>query len=160
MWLSMVHSVRDSLRVSVYYAGVWDRVGERVAGSVGERVQASVEESIEASVGERVQASVLASVRAYEAAPWLASCQFLAGYLAPNAFHVLHALARFNARVSGYWLSKEAALVVRRPKLLCRDEVGRLHCAGAKPSSIPMAGGSTPGMVCASQNRSSWRRRR
>jgi len=132
----ILSSVVDRVRSHVYYADVWNRVGERVEASVGEHVQDSVRENIEASVGERVQYSVWESirfsVRAYENASWLASYQFLAGYLAPHALPLLHALARFNEQVSGYWLGEEAALVVRRPRLLCRDEVGRLHCAAGK----------------------------
>ncbi len=34
--------------------------------------------------------------------------------------------------VSGYWLGKEVALVVRRPKALALDEAGRLHSATGK----------------------------
>lgn len=65
-----------------------------------------------------------ASVTAYDAAAWLAFYHFFAVYLAPNA---LHALARFNERVSGYWLGRETALIVRRPRILTCDAQGRLH---------------------------------
>jgi hypothetical protein len=47
-------------------------------------------------------------------------------YLTPNAFQ---ALAQFNERVSGYWLGKEMALIVRRPTVLAFDAEGRLHSA-------------------------------
>jgi hypothetical protein len=133
-------SVDTSVRVSV-----WHRVLDRVRNSVGANARASVRasvrdrvwESVTASVRDRVQASVTArvwdsvraSVRAYEDAYWLAPSQFFDEYLVPND---LHALARFNERVSGYWLGKEVALVVRRPRLLCRDAEGRLHSATGK----------------------------
>jgi hypothetical protein len=69
-------------------------------------------------------ASVRASVTAYDVAAWLAFYHFFAVYLAPNP---LHALARFNERVSGYWLGRETALIVRRPRILTCDARGRLH---------------------------------
>jgi hypothetical protein len=70
-----------------------------------------------------------ASVRAYDAAPWLAVYQFFDAYLAPNE---LHALAHFNQLVSGHWLGEEEALIVRRPRVLCRDQARRLHSATGK----------------------------
>jgi hypothetical protein len=54
----------------------------------------------------------------------LASFAFFDTYFAPND---LHGLARFNQMVSGYWLGKEVAVIVRRPKHLSFDEAGRLH---------------------------------
>ena len=49
----------------------------------------------------------------------------------------MHALARFNELVSGYWLEQERAFVVRRPKVLGRDAVGRLHSATGKCMQYP-----------------------
>jgi hypothetical protein len=70
-----------------------------------------------------------ASARAYYEADLLACCQFYATYLAPND---LQALLRFNEWVSGYWLGKDVAVIVRRPKVLARDAQGRLHSASGK----------------------------
>src|SRR5215469_15473927 len=56
-------------------------------------------------------------------------CSLCHGYLAPDA---LHALAHFNARVSGYWLGQDTAVLVRRPTRLSRDRQGRLHHATGK----------------------------
>ena len=50
-------------------------------------------------------------------------------YLAPND---VHALACFNQMVSAYWLGQEVAVIVRRPRLLVRDEQGRLHSASGR----------------------------
>jgi hypothetical protein len=59
----------------------------------------------------------------------LAFYHFFATYLAPN--HA-HALTHFNELVSGYWLGKEVALIVRRPKVLSLDAAGRLHSETGK----------------------------
>jgi hypothetical protein len=56
--------------------------------------------------------------------PTLAFYRFFDVYFAPND---LHALAQFNERVSGHQLGKEVAFIVRRPRVLSRDEEGRLH---------------------------------
>ena len=69
------------------------------------------------------------SIRAYDDASDLACLHFYDTYLAPNA---AHGLAHFNQLVSGYWLGKAVALVVRRPNVLALDEAGRLHSATGK----------------------------
>lgn len=121
-------SVRAGLGTSVRAT-----LGEGLQTSVVDRVRESVRTNVWAVVAGGVRASqgttpqyVEDSVRAYEDASWLAYHHFLDAYLAPNEFH---ALAHFNERVSGYWLGEELAIIVRRPRILCRDEVGRLHSA-------------------------------
>jgi hypothetical protein len=74
------------------------------------------------------------SVAAYENAYWLANHHFLNAYLAPTA---LHAWAHFNELVSGYWLGNETALLVRRPRILSRDQQGRLHSETGKCIEYP-----------------------
>jgi hypothetical protein len=66
------------------------------------------------------------SVWAYEDAPSRALSAFFHAYYAPNA---LHALDQFSLLVSGYWLGKTDALIVRRPRRLTRDGQGLLHNA-------------------------------
>ena len=122
----VAHSVPDS---GWNQGRVWDRVVELADALVGELVRASVwdRDTIHDRDGSRYyhsRDSIRDSARAYLDADWLALHHFLAVYLAPNE---LQALAQFNERVSGYWLGQEVALVVRRPRLLCRDEQGRLH---------------------------------
>jgi hypothetical protein len=112
---SVLACMQASVRVSV-----WEHVWEHV----WERMEDSVVGSVEESVWERMEASVYASVRAYREADRLALAHFFDVYLAPND---LHALACFNQLVSGYWLRKEAAVLVRRPIVLCLDAEGRLH---------------------------------
>jgi hypothetical protein len=77
----------------------------------------------------RVRAMLQQSVIAYKEAPRLAYDLFWGVYLAPNA---MRALASFNQLVSSYWLGTEAAVIVRRPRLLLRDEAGRLHSASGR----------------------------
>src|SRR5262249_58066980 len=66
------------------------------------------------------------SIRSYDEAPLLAEARFYDEYHKRNE---AHALARFNELVSGYWLGRVVALLVRRPRRLCLDEDGRLHRA-------------------------------
>lgn len=73
--------------------------------------------------------SLWQSIRAYDEAPTLAWMHFYDAYFAPNQ---AHGLASFSCQVSGYWLGRKLALVVRRPHLLSRDEAGRLHSARGK----------------------------
>jgi hypothetical protein len=82
----------------------------------------------------RLWDSMASCVAAYEDAPWLAFSGFFDVYLAPNE---LHALARLNEVVSGYWFAKEAAILVRRPRLLAVDASGRLHSANGKCVEYP-----------------------
>ncbi|HEY1387988.1 MAG TPA: hypothetical protein VGF38_05545 [Ktedonobacterales bacterium] len=70
-----------------------------------------------------------ASVHAYYHANYLAVYRFFDEYLEPND---LHAFAHFNELVSGYWLGRQRAIIVRRPRVLARDAAGRLHSATGK----------------------------
>lgn len=117
-------SLRDSIRHLVRHsieAGVWTSVGTHVEANVRD----SVWTSVVASVGDVIRDSI----RAYYEAPRLAFYHFFDVYLTPNE---LHALAHFNELVSGYWLGKEVAVLVRRPHILSRDTAGRLHSATGK----------------------------
>ncbi|HEY7341389.1 MAG TPA: hypothetical protein VH591_10945 [Ktedonobacterales bacterium] len=71
----------------------------------------------------------MASVCAYRHASDLAVYRFFDEYLGPND---LHALSHFNELVSGYWLGRRRAIIVRRPRVLARDADGRLHSATGK----------------------------
>ena len=64
------------------------------------------------------------SLCAYEAAPHLAYLEYYHSYYWPNQ---AHALAQLTPLVSGYWLGRTVALVVRKPTLLSRDAAGRPH---------------------------------
>lgn len=99
---------------------VWNRVQTHVWEQVGR----SLENGLYASNEIHRDDSVQASVRAYAAAHRLAFYRFFDEYQAPNR---LHALAHFSEWVSGYWLGRQAAIIVRRPRKLARDAAGRLH---------------------------------
>lgn len=119
----------DSIRGSL-----WSSVSASVSPSVWARVWEHVGFSIEISLGHaRVGGSVWDgirdSVRAYESASDLAFYSFFDVYFAPND---LQAMARFNEGVSGYWLCQEAAVLVRRPRMLALDEQGHLHNASGR----------------------------
>ncbi len=122
---SVQAGILAGVRASVQ-ASVQEGVRERVWTTLWAGVRARVQASVWAKVWADVQSSVWDSVIAYEAASRLALYRFLDAYLAPND---LHALAHFNELVSGYWLGREKALLVRRPRLLVRDGQGRLHNA-------------------------------
>ncbi|HLV98685.1 MAG TPA: hypothetical protein VKT82_08420 [Ktedonobacterales bacterium] len=129
---SVVNSISASVRGRVEES-VGESVEERVWSSVEESVWISVRDSVSASVGDRVRDSVRdrvwRSIWAYDNAPGLAFYHFFDVYLAPNA---LRALACFNERVSAYWLGEALAVIVRRPRVLARDQEGHLHNASGK----------------------------
>lgn len=147
-WESAEADVAFSLQLSVRGA-VGRRMGASVETNVYRLARASIEASVDAEVWSRVRTSVRSrvkaglwedikavvdysissSVRAYAVAPALGFYSFFDEYLAPNN---AHALARFNELVSRYWLGKNLALIVRRPKLLSLDAEGRLHSATGK----------------------------
>jgi hypothetical protein len=140
-------SLRASVRASVWNP-VWDclraslrnHVKDHIGDQIGSRVWASlrvnVSDPIRANVSGNVWNHLVEplwyvpqfqhSIIAYRNASWLAYSNYFAVYLAP---YDLAALARFNELVSGYWLGNEAALIVRRPRVLSRDAEGRLHSA-------------------------------
>ena len=68
--------------------------------------------------------SIWHGIRAYDEAPMRAEQRFLDTYVVPND---ARAPAHFNGLVSGYWLGRQLALLVRRPRVLAVDEAGRLH---------------------------------
>jgi len=76
--------------------------------------------------GYDVRDFLWSSVRAYQDASWLVSCLYLARYYAPND---VTPLAQLNQLVSGYWLGRDLALIVRRPQQQLLDAAGRLHSA-------------------------------
>jgi hypothetical protein len=76
--------------------------------------------------GYDVRDFLWSSVRAYQDASWLASCLYFARYYAPND---VTPLAQLNQLVSGYWLGRDLALIVRRPQQMLHDSAGRLHSA-------------------------------
>jgi hypothetical protein len=151
MWDTLNPSEWDSV-VGVVRDRVWVPRGENnvrksVENIVGDSVNASVCTRVGARVCARVidrkptpikasgaWAFVCECVGAYYDASWLACAQFFDCYLAPNA---LHALAHFNVQVSGYWLGKNTAVLVRRPARLSRDRQGRLHSATGKCIEYP-----------------------
>ncbi|HEU5199526.1 MAG TPA: hypothetical protein VFU32_07810 [Ktedonobacterales bacterium] len=146
-WKSV--EANDAFRLQVSVRAVGNRIGESVETSVYRPLRDSVEASVDAEVWSRISTSVRprvkaglwedikaivdysisSGVRAYAVAPALGFYRFFDEYLAPND---ARALAQFNELVSGYWLGKNLALIVRRPKILSRDADGRLHSATGK----------------------------
>ncbi len=130
--ISVEASVRDAVRGAVGNAAR-GAVGNAVRGAVGNAVGVPVWGSFEGFLRDPVGGALLdaaeASVRGYNAAIPFASYRFFDAYLAPND---LHALARFNEMVSGYWLGQEEAFIVRKPRLLALDSAGRLHSETGK----------------------------
>lgn len=116
---------------------VWMRVGSLVEKWAQEEVQASIEEflnqplrsRVRERVHRRVEECVGASVEGYRVASLIASYHFHGHYQSSTRLHVL---AHFNELVSGYWLGREQAVLVRRPGVLARDAQGWLHSATGK----------------------------
>jgi hypothetical protein len=109
---------------SGWWGDLWSSVRARVWWTVEGRVRERDESGLWEIVKDTVRESVEASLRAYGEAPRLALFRFFDTYLTPND---LQALASFNELVSGYWLSKQVALLVRRPRRLAWDAERRLH---------------------------------
>ncbi len=135
-WLRIIAGIEASVRNSV-----GEHIWEHVQNTVGAKIDHTLDSLVEGISG-LVEVSIpwadhwkprsdfaIASTQAFFEAPELAVYHFFATYQAPNA---LHAFAHFNELVSGYWLSKEVALLVRRPCLLSLDDEGRLHHATGK----------------------------
>jgi hypothetical protein len=73
---------------------------------------------------DRVQSSVKWSLQAYDSASSFALYRFFHEVFEKN--ELIH-MAQFNELVSGYWLGKKEAWLVRKPVLLERDERGLSH---------------------------------
>ncbi len=131
--MHLVHrSVRDSVGNRVRQAmqeSLDERVAASLRASVRDHTPRSKRKRLRADVRANMSQSVWSSVRAYEDAGELAFYRFFDEYLEPND---LAYLAHFNERISGYWLGKREAILVRRPRLLARDAQGRLHSARGK----------------------------
>jgi hypothetical protein len=145
IWGRLSYSIAASMEESVL-----DRVGESIEVCVDDWVEASLRASLKASVLDGIEARLrekhynrmvdgirdltIGSVNAYYVAHRLACTHFLDIYLAPND---LHALAHFNALVSGYWLGSDGAVLVRRPHVLACDQEGHLHSAAGRCVEYP-----------------------
>jgi hypothetical protein len=122
LYLSLQDSLWEIVKRVSLEEGIYN--WEKRRGFEGDEDPQEVWLDVWDGVEEQVRTTLLESVIAYMEAPYLAYDLFLDVYLAP---HVRHALACFNQMVSAYWLGTEAAVIVRRPRLLVRDERGRLH---------------------------------
>jgi hypothetical protein len=109
----------------------WERPSNWYAEMVQERVGNSLwlhcASDRSTNIRYAVEEGVRASVAAYEAAPELAVAHFYT--LTMGATPQWEALAQVNTQVSGYWLGRQAALLVRRPRQLSVDAAGRWHSA-------------------------------
>jgi hypothetical protein len=122
-------NVYDSVNYSVWRCSRESgsrNVGRNLWDKIEYRVTINTLNSADKAWRKSVLASGEASIMAYRDPPDLACYAFFDTYHAPND---LHALARFNALASGYWLGQEVAIIVRRPKILSYDEEGSLHSA-------------------------------
>jgi hypothetical protein len=108
------------------WEAVRERVGERIWQAVADEVRWPLSPWIRDSVWCNEDYAIWHSIRAYDDAPSLDLLEYLDEPIAPTKGHPL---AHFNLMVSGYWLGKEVALVVRKPRLLAFDDAGRLHSA-------------------------------
>src|SRR5262249_42507409 len=108
------------------WGAVRDRVGGRNGRAVGAAARCTISSWINGGSFDIAEYSTWHGIRAYEEAVTLAHARFYDEYFERN--HV-HALARFNELLSGYWLGRAVALLVRRPRLLALDEEGRPHSA-------------------------------
>jgi hypothetical protein len=123
---SLGTGLRPSLRASID-AGLSECIRVCIDARVWERLRPTFDHY--GSDEDGLWSSVADSLWAYHEAGWLACARFFDVYQAPNAGH---AFSHFNELVSGYWLGKVAAVLVRRPRVLARDQASRLHNARGK----------------------------
>ena len=116
------------------WEAVRERVGERIWQAVADEVRWPLSPWIRDSSWGNDDYAIWHSIRAYDEAPSLALAQYLGN---PIARENGHPLAHFNRMVSGYWFGKDVALVVRKPRLLAFNDVGRLHSATGRCVEYP-----------------------
>jgi len=117
VWTHIGHRAWDPLRT---------QVGARIWRAVAEAVKWPLSPWIRNSVWGRLDSSLWHTISAYDESHLHLEMRYFDTYLAPNA---ASALAQFNALVSGYWLGRAVALLVRKPRFLAFDETGRVHSA-------------------------------
>jgi hypothetical protein len=123
------HRIQEYCEYLIWYDEDWDELWhsdwERALGGYTDSGLGNVRGNRFLHVeGYDVRDFLWSSVRAFQDASWLASCLYFARYYAPND---VTPLAQLNTMVSGYWLGRDLALIVRRPQELLLDTAGRLH---------------------------------
>jgi len=118
--------------------GVWDplqaNVGERIWRAVADAAGRPLSPWFRDSVWGRIDFSLWHTICAYDRAYLQLEMRYFNTYLAPNE---ASALAQFNEMVSGYWLGRAVALLVRKPRFLAFDDAGRLHSATGRCVEYP-----------------------
>jgi len=71
-----------------------------------------------------IDSAVRDSIMSFDDVRYGAVYAYLAQYYAPNAAEAFDCVSQ---RLCGYWLGKDMALLVRRPRLILRDGGGALH---------------------------------
>jgi hypothetical protein len=125
------HRIQEYCEYLIWYDEDWDDLWhsdwERALGGYTDSGLGNVRGNRFLHVeGYDVRDFLWSSVRAYQDASWLASCLYFERYYAPND---VTPLAQLNQLISGYWLGRDLALLVRRPQQLLLDTAGRLHSA-------------------------------
>jgi hypothetical protein len=115
VWRRVDRRLWDPLRTHVA-----DRLWRQAAAAAGWPISSRVR----ACEWFEADRSLWHGVSAYDTAPWLIVLRYFDTHVTPNR---AGALARFNELVAGYWLGSAVALVLRKPRVLSRDERGRLH---------------------------------
>jgi hypothetical protein len=123
------HRIQEYCEYLIWYDEDWDELWhsdwERALGGYTDSGLGNVRGNRFLHVeGYDVRDFLWSSVRAYQDASWLASCLYFERYCEPND---VTPLAQLNQLVSGYWLGRDLALLVRRPRQLLLDTAGRLH---------------------------------
>lgn len=115
IWSQVARPVRQAVR---------DAVGDRIWQAVGDASNLFVPVRIRDSDWDASDYALWHSICVYDDSVAMAMTRFYGEHVRPNA---AMALTDFNERVSGYWLGKGLALLVRKPNVLSRDDRDRLH---------------------------------
>jgi hypothetical protein len=117
IWGQVARPVRETVR---------DPVGDRIWRGVGDASNLFVPGRIRDSDWDASDYVLWHCICAYDEAITMAMTRFYGEHVRLNA---ARPLTDFNERVSGYWLGRALALLVRKPIILSRDENARLHNA-------------------------------
>jgi hypothetical protein len=125
--LEVAEQVKETIW-SIIWQSQWrqveEQIGKRVVAEMGSHLPNVIWDCV-ASPSEMENLVT----QAYQDARHLVFYGFFDRYLAANDFS---AWTRFVEGVSGYWLSKLGALLIRRPQVLSLDAQSRLHNSAGK----------------------------
>jgi len=136
VWDQVGDQVWDQVRAQVGDQ-VWDQVGDQVWDQVRAQVGAQVRDQVRAQVGAQVRDQVRAAAWGQYDAYWLSFYDTFKRFGLADLVAPLAGLMQ-QARSAGWWWPfRGAAVVTERPRVLSRDDRGRLHSESGPAVGYP-----------------------